>query len=72
MRQAGISGLAERSIMASGKRKSTMAEQQKVKMPKMEEAKGVHETMRDRGKMKHPTMTDAVYHLGFAKTNSST
>lgn len=70
MKQAGYSGLAERSLMASGKRK-TLQEEKGVEVPQAKRYKGVHEVMQERGKQKHPTMTDAVYHLGFAKTNSS-
>lgn len=70
MKQAGISGLGERSLMSSGKRKS-LQEEKAVEMPKEKRYRGVHEIMADRGKQKHPTIDDAVYHLGFAKTNSS-
>ena len=71
MVQAGISGLAERSLMASGKRKSTQ-QKEIVSVPQSsQQNQGVHDVMKERGKKKHPTITDAVYHLGFAKTNSS-
>ena len=70
MVQAGISGLAERSLMSSGKRKST--KQQVMSIPQSsQQHQGVHEVMKERGKQKHPSITDAVYQLGFAKTNSS-
>ncbi len=70
MVQAGKSGLAERSLMASGKRKST--KQEVISVPQSStQHQGVHEVMKERGKMKHPTLTDAVYQLGFAKTSSS-
>lgn len=71
MKQAGYSGLAQRSMLASGKRKSTNTEEKPMKMPKMEEYKGVHDIMEERGKQKHPTIDDAVYQLGFAKTKTS-
>lgn len=71
MKQAGYSGLAQRSVMSSGKRKTTMTQEKAVEMPKEKRYRGVHEIMADRGKQTHPTIDDAIYHLGFAKTNSS-